>query len=177
LSSLNHLFETFLELTRAELLTTRPLSPSLSSVNVPGEAFEELDYSASDQGTIHLASHPLEASHVVRERLSLLEYNVRAGLVQVASSFRPSRSNAQGLYISNTTRGKVLLLTQATLNSADLHALLDGLDMDAMSTVFLTPPAHEQQPSSALPVGSKDAIVTFTKACQGVLQEMLLFRQ
>ncbi|KAF8520164.1 Golgi complex component 7-domain-containing protein [Hysterangium stoloniferum] len=175
LHALDHLFATFLESARAELLTS---SSPLSSVNMPSDAFEELDYSAKDWGTIQLALHLLEACRVVRERLSLLEYKLRTGLVQVASSFRLARSDPQGLYISNTTRGEALLLSQSTLNSADLHALLDALDpggASATSAVFSTPPVSEQRPaSSTLLVGSRDAVVTFAKACQGVLQETLL---
>ena len=37
-----------------------------TSLNVPGDAFEELDYSAENWGTIHLALHLLEAVRVVR---------------------------------------------------------------------------------------------------------------
>lgn len=171
LHSLDHIFSSFLEWSQKELLSPKGATIISSSLNIPGDAFEELDYSAENWGTIQLMLHLLEAGRVVRERLSVLELKVRTGLVQVASSFRLSRSDSQGLYISNTTRGEALLLSQSTLNSAELHRLLDGLDpgvgssASGMSSVDPLPPLLN---------AARNSIVEFTKASQRVLQDTLL---
>ncbi|KAF8577938.1 hypothetical protein K439DRAFT_1639319 [Ramaria rubella] len=169
LHSLDHLFSSFLSWSRTELLTSTKAAFAPAS-QIPEDTFDELDYSAENWGTIQLTLHLLEACRVVRERLSVLELKVRASLVQVASSFRLSLSDSQGLYISNTTRGEALLLSQSTLNSAELHSLLGGLDPNTGS-VFGTP--STDQPALLLN-GARDAVFEFTKACQGVLQDTLL---
>ena len=171
LHSLDYIFSSFLEWSQKELLSSSGSTTTSAGANVPGDAFDELDYSAANWVTIQLALHLLEAGRVVRERISVLELKVRAGLVQVASSFRLARSDSQGLYISNTTRGEALLLTQSTLNSAELHSLLDGLESGAGSLTSGTPLGDQSAP---LLNGARHAIVEFTKSCQHVLQDTLL---
>ena len=171
LRSLDYVFASFLA-SSTELLTSRHATTSSGvSGHIPGDTFEELDYSTRDWATIQLALHLLEACRVVREQLAVLETKVRAGLVQVASSFRLARSDPQGLYISGTTRGEAQLLSQSTLNSADLHELLDGLDPSTTSSAFGTPSTDQPPPLMA---GARKATVDFTKTCQGVLQDTLL---
>ncbi|KAF8513630.1 Golgi complex component 7-domain-containing protein [Gautieria morchelliformis] len=170
LHSLDYIFSSFLEWFQKELLSSTGSTVTSTSANIPSDAFEELDYTAENWGAIQLALHLLEACRVVRDRLSVLELKVRAGLVQVASSFRLARSDSQGLYISNTTRGEALLLSQSTLNSAELHTLLDGLEPSAGSVSGTPPP---EQPPSLLN-GAKNATIEFTKACQSVLRDTLL---
>lgn len=171
LQSLDYLFSSFLDWSRKELLSPKGSMATSTSLNVPGDAFEELDYSAENWGTIQLALHLLEAVRVVRERLTVLEVKVRSGLVQVASSLRLSRNDSHGLYISNTTRGEALLLSQSTLNSAELHALLDRVDPGVGSVVVITSPDDQ---SKLLLTGARNAVLEFTKACQRVLQDTLL---
>ena len=50
----------------------------------------------------------------------------------------PSRNDSHGLYISNTTRGEALLLSQSTLNSAELHALLDRNSQKPVNAFYKT---------------------------------------
>lgn len=176
LQSLDYLFTTFLNTARSELLTnSAAISASTSGLPIPDDTFDELDYSAKDWGSIQFALYLLEACRVFSERLMLLEHKLRTGLVQMASTIRLSRADSQGLFIPNTTRGAVLLLTQSTLNSAELNTLLEGLDVPSSNSNPATtanPVIHEN--TLSLLSKTRDSLSTFAKACQSMLQDTLL---
>lgn len=170
LQSLDYLFTTFLNTARSDLLTnSAAISASTSGLPIPDDTFDELDYSARDWGSIQFALYLLEACRVFSERLMLLEHKLRTGLVQVASTLKLSRSDSQGLFIPNTTRGAVLLLTQSTLNSLELNTLLESLDTPNSTT---NPVIHEN--ALSLLSKTRDSLSTFAKACQTMLQDTLL---
>ncbi|GJJ13372.1 hypothetical protein Clacol_007624 [Clathrus columnatus] len=179
LQSLDYLFTTFLNTARSELLGSSAVSSSTPTVPIPDEALDELEYSAKDWGTIQLTLYLLDACRVIRERLSLLEHKLRAALVQIANIIRLSRTDSQGLYVPNTTRGEVLLLSQSTLNSAELNTLLESLDVGNFNInpgQTLSSPAEEAVTTTSLSLleGTRDILVTFARACQTMLQETLL---
>ncbi|KAF9514167.1 hypothetical protein BS47DRAFT_1372373 [Hydnum rufescens UP504] len=177
--AINYTFKTFLEASQRDLIPRirqsgsgqngRLSSPSTTLSPTSGTAadtFEELDYAPEDWSDFQLALHLLETCRVIRERLLVFEVKVKSTLVQVSTSFRLARADPHGLYLSGTTRGEAELLLQSSLNSAELHTLLDTIDPTGGTS---------ESPVNGVVFGTALNVVrNFTRACQLCLQNIIL---
>ena len=179
---INYAFKTFLEASQRDLIPRirqsgsgqngRQLSSSTTlspTTGVAVDTFEELDYMPEDWSDFQLALHLLETCRVVRERLLVFEVKVKSTLVQVATSFRLARADPHGMHLSGTTRGEAELLLQSSLNSSELHALLDSIDPSSGLA-----PIPERPGNGVVFTTALNVVGSFTRACQLFLQNVIL---
>ena len=125
------------------------------------------------------------------------EGKLRNSLVQMSTYLRAARqdSGAFGSHDTGTTRGALQVLMQSTLNSAELHALLESLDpeppapshpapsvppspdarrMSFMGSGPLSPLIGLPAPMTPLLTEARGAISTLAQACQVALQDTIL---
>lgn len=194
--ALDTLLKTFVEKSKAEISTHQTsLTSTLSSAS--GD-LSDLDYTPNDWADIQSLLHTLEAIRDLHDRVLKFEAKLRGSLVQISHTFRLMRADPVGLHMSGTTRGAVQLLAQSSLNSMELHDLLERVDPDLPHTqsqsrsdplLTPTPPAsgaEARRPSQVfhltpgttqtapLLVAAREAISGFAKACQVALQETIL---
>jgi hypothetical protein len=180
IQDVDYIFERFLAESKADLIVTPRKSSPASPASDDELAFdEELDYSPDDLRTFQLALHLLETCRVVQDSLNLFDGKVRGSMAQLAGSLRLSKADPTGPYIPGTTRGEATLLSQSILNSADLHSLLDSLELPApistpSSTAGSKRGVYPTETSSTLLMGAKDSLIDFTRACQLFLQDTIL---
>ncbi|GJE86725.1 golgi complex component 7-domain-containing protein [Phanerochaete sordida] len=191
--ALDTFLRTFVDNSNAEISSAQT-SPAMASAS--GD-LSDLDYTPKDWADIQSLLHTLEAIRDLHDCVLKFEGKLRGSLVQLSHTFRLMRADPAGLHISGTTRGAVQLLAQSSLNSMELHDLLERVDPDlhtqsqSRGDPFLTPtpPASGAEarrpsqvfhltpgPTQAAPllVGARDAISGFAKACQVALQETIL---
>lgn len=177
--ALDSLFKTFADTSKADITNAQMTTPGTMSSSASGD-LSDLDYAPKDWADIQSLLHTLEAVRALHDRSLKFEAKLRGSLVQVSQTFRLGRADPTGSHISGTTRGAVHLLVQSTLNSMDLHDLLERVDPDTHSQPFLspTPPNDSRrisQPGAApLLVGAREAVSGFAKTCQVALQETIL---
>ena len=146
--ALDGFLESFLIGNQDSILDSAKRSSSNKS-NAPDELdFEGLDYSTEEWGTFQIGLHILEACRDVREKLEAFEVRLYTALSRISttSTDRP-----------HTTSGAITLLQQSLLNSTELNSLLSSL----------------QSPSHPLPL-ARDALISFTRASQRFLQDIIL---
>ncbi|KAI9057986.1 hypothetical protein FKP32DRAFT_1761989 [Trametes sanguinea] len=124
------------------------------------------------------------------------EGKLRSSLVQISTTLRQARNEPASVYLSGGSRGKLQLLVQSTLNSAELYELLNKVDPEPSSQppsrgdAFLaptpsTPDARRSPRTFAVPhpslvsappllVGARSAISGLAKTCQQALQDTIL---
>ncbi|KAI0777552.1 Golgi complex component 7-domain-containing protein [Trametes elegans] len=197
IQALDKLFSDFATATKVEIMSRRsgqagqPLTASAS-----GEDLSDLDYTAEDWADIQALLHFLEAVRTLLDRTIMFEGKMRATLVQISSTLRQARHDPATLYLSGASRGKLQLLMQSTLNSAELQELLNKVDPEPSSQppsrgeAFLapTPPTPDARRSSRtfpilhsplvtappLLVSARSAISELAKTCQQALQDTIL---
>ncbi|OBZ78031.1 Conserved oligomeric Golgi complex subunit 7 [Grifola frondosa] len=134
--AVDHLLSAFAEATKVEVVSRRGAQVVGSLATSASGDLSDLDYTAEDWSDIQSLLHLLEAVRTLLDRTAVFEAKLRSSLVQISATFRLARNDPTELYISGTTRGEVQLLTQSSLNSAELHDLLNKVDPE--------PPAQPQ---------------------------------
>ncbi|KAJ3853760.1 oligomeric Golgi complex subunit 7 [Lentinula lateritia] len=140
------------------------------------EDLSGLDYTSQDWQNIQTMLHLLGSARSVYERMNSFEVKLRSNLANTAGKFRLHRGDPTSFPIADT-KGAEQILEQSSLNSADLYALLDKLDVD---------PSHirdnfsRQQETANSILGellltdARSAMFDFAKACQISLQDTIL---
>jgi hypothetical protein len=174
--ALDNLFRSFIDIWTAEITHTRR-SASLSRHAPPtssGGELEDLDYTDEDWADFQLALHLLASARAVYERMNIVEAKLKASLLQVTMKMKSDQSNAPNL-------SRTSLLAQSTLNSAELHNLLNTVESDHSTQsrdVVQAPrrvhPLGHFGPTPALLVDARSAVFDFSKACQTTLQTTIL---
>ncbi|KAF7306114.1 Expansin-like EG45 domain-containing protein [Mycena chlorophos] len=159
--ALDGFFQSFIDMWTAEVRTGSSTSSTPSSSD-----FVDLDYSPKDWAEIQLLLHLLSSGRAMFDRLGGFENKLRASLVQIATTFRMARTDPSNFFIASS-KGESQLLEQSTLNSAELHALLDRVDPEPKVPAV-------GQPVTPLLVTTRDGVHSFAKACQLSLQEAIL---
>lgn len=164
--ALDHFLKSFIDIWTANITHTR--SPSFSGLGISDseEDLSDLDYTAEDWSDIQMTLHLLASARAVLDRLTMFETKLRSNLIQVATSFRLARNDPSGFFISGTTKGEGLQLIQSSLNSAELHDLLNSVDTESQTR-------HSSSPTPLL-LEARAAISTFAEACQRSLQDTIL---
>ncbi|KAG8908788.1 hypothetical protein FRB99_003026 [Tulasnella sp. 403] len=195
----DHAFSSLLDASKSQVLMAKYLNIDTSDGQKPAQTYQELDYSAEDWDAFQQSLHILEACRAMRDRLRVVDGKIKTTFLQFAGMIQLSRMDPSGLFLPGTTKGEVQLLTQSTLNSAELSSFLDGLIRDSQQGVStlassvnsanplsgsaLTPGSDGAVPSPAggpmpdspfLLKGSQTAITTFTKSTQAYLQNIIL---
>ncbi|THG94756.1 hypothetical protein EW026_g6780 [Hermanssonia centrifuga] len=190
--SLDFLFNLFADSSKLDMSSRRTTVTSFSP-SASGD-LSDLNYTAEDWGDIQSLLHILEAVRALYDRILNFEGKLRMSLIQVLNTFRMARADPAGLHISGTTRGAIQLLTQSTLNSAELQELLDRVDPESHlqsqsrsgdSFLTVTSPTTDTRRSShafllasthpaPLLLEARAAISSFAKACQVALQDTIL---
>ncbi|KAI0367247.1 hypothetical protein BV20DRAFT_981512 [Pilatotrama ljubarskyi] len=195
--AVDRLISTFADASKEEILSRRSGQSGQSlSASASGEDLSDLDYTAEDWADIQALLHFLEAVRTLLERTVLFEGKLRSTIVQVSTTLRHARDDPTSLYLSGASKGKLQLLMQSTLNSAELHELLNKVDPEPSSQPpsrgdsFLaptppTPDARRSPRSFAVPhpslaaappllVAARIAISDLAKTCQQALQDTIL---
>nr|VWP01318.1 Minor allergen Alt a 7 [Ganoderma boninense] len=196
LQSLDHLFTTFANSSKADVASRRSAQGGQSLSTSSGEDLSDLDYTADDWADIQALLHFLEAVRALLDRMVMFEAKLRSNLVQVSTSLRQARNDPGGLFVSGGSGGKLQLLMQSTLNSTELQELLNKVDPEppvpqtARGETFLTPapPTPDPRrsphmfatvPASLAPpppllTGGRSAISELARTCQQALQDTIL---
>ncbi|KAF8259921.1 Golgi complex component 7-domain-containing protein [Lactarius quietus] len=127
-SSLDDFLATFIDSSRASFVSSMPTSTASVVVGSGAEDLADLDYTLEDYSAIQVWLHLLESLRGVRDRLSVFESQLRGALLQVSIAFR-THAHDPRFSLPGTTRGALQLLSQSTLNSHDLHDLLDSVQL------------------------------------------------
>lgn len=174
--ALDGFFQSFIDTWTADIQTEFQNTSALNKNVVSDSEFSDLDYTAQDWSKIQLSLHLLSSARTVFDRLIAFENKLRAYLSQVASQFRMSL-NSPGNFIIAATKGESQLLEQSTLNSAELHSLLNTVDNDIN---LRDPPfsaSLRQQPNTPLQpllVNARKALSTFAQNCQTLTTKTIL---
>ncbi|CAK5281605.1 unnamed protein product [Mycena citricolor] len=175
--ALDGFFQSFIDMWTAEMR----IGPSGSSHAEPlgsEEALSNLDYTSEDWALIQLSLSMLSSAKVVFDRMLVFETKLRSNLGQVAATFRQARHDPSNFAIASS-RGESQLLEQSTLNSAELHSLLELVEQDPSNARDLSGAATGMRhgPSgNAIPLltGTREGISLFAKACQMSFQSTIL---
>ncbi|KAF7794023.1 hypothetical protein EIP86_005151 [Pleurotus ostreatoroseus] len=189
--ALDAFFVAFAERSKADLKSRRGAAGGGLSTSASGD-LSDLDYTPEDWADIQSLLHVLGAVRALHDRTLAFEGRLRAALQQVSNTLRLARGDPAEHHFSGTTRGAVQLLAQSSLNSAELHELLDRADPEAHSQAssrgdpFLTPtpPANDIRRASQafhlfpaqapLLVDARAAVSSLAGACQVALQDTIL---
>ncbi|KAJ3973697.1 Golgi complex component 7-domain-containing protein [Lentinula raphanica] len=118
--------------------------------NAGSEDLSGLDYTSQDWSNIQSMLHLLSAARSVFEQMTSFEVKLRSSLAQTASKFRLHRGDPSS---------SEQILEQSSLNSADLHALLDRIHLRSQGPLL---------------VDARSAMFELAKACQTSLQNTIL---
>ncbi|KAF8309234.1 hypothetical protein DL93DRAFT_2086005 [Clavulina sp. PMI_390] len=211
LESINYVFRSFLDASQALIPPVLPAGQSRSTSGAgaggrgaasfpaaSADVLEDFDYTQEDWSDFQLALHLLETCRVIRERLGALQGKLKATLVQAAHNFQLGGGHAGDPSTiatgSGTTKGEAELLLQSSLNSAELHSLIDSLNprghfsaaplpspalsghgpMGLPKSTTMASTASTTSPAPALLAQSIASSAAFTKACQAFLQAVIL---
>lgn len=195
--AVDKLFSTFADESRLEILERRSGQSGQSlTASASGEDLSDLDYTAEDWADIQALLHFLEAVRTLLDRTVVFEGKLRATVTQVSTTLRQARNEPVSAYLSGASRGKLQLLMQSSLNSAELHELLNKVDPEPSSQTqsrgdgFLaptppTPDARRSPRTFAVPhptlvsappllVSARSAISELARTCQQALQDTIL---
>ncbi|EPS95322.1 hypothetical protein FOMPIDRAFT_20550, partial [Fomitopsis schrenkii] len=197
--SVDHLISAFAEASCSEIVSRKTAGANASGTAAPGSEAElaDLDYTAEDWAEIQALLHLLEAVRALLDRMLAFEGKLRGSLVQMSMYLRAARqdSGAFGAHDTGTTRGALQVLMQSTLNSAELHALLESVDpeppapsvpapsvppspdarrMSFMGSSPLSPLIAMPAPTTPLLTEARSAISALAQACQVALQDTIL---
>ena len=169
--ALDGFFQSCIDMWTAEVQTESNNPPPIIKSAVSDYDLSDMDYSAEDWSDIQLSLHLLSSARNVFDRLATFETKLRAYLSQVAAHFRLALNDPSNFQIA-ATRGESQLLEQSTLNSAELHALLIGVENDSnardppfSSSLRLQPPVSTPSPQPLL-VNARKSLAAFAQTCQ-----------
>ncbi|KAJ7178354.1 Golgi complex component 7-domain-containing protein [Mycena crocata] len=183
--ALDGFFQSFIDMWTADVRFGTPTSVSVSSQSASGEDLSDLDYTSEDWSDFQLSLHLLSSARAVFDRMVIFETKLRSNLVQIATTFRLARNDPSNFVIASS-KGESQLLEQSSLNSAELHTLLERVESDpahsreaflpSSSTAGLRHGAHPTSQGTPLPllVDAREGVFTFAKACQISLQGTIL---
>ncbi|KAF7376288.1 Expansin-like EG45 domain-containing protein [Mycena sanguinolenta] len=174
--ALDGFFQSFIDMWTADVRLGSSSSAASSTAEqlASGEDLSDLDYTSEDWADFQLSLHLLSSARAVFDRMMAFETKLRSNLAQIATTFRLARNDPTNFVIASS-KGESQLLEQSALNSAELHALLDRVDLDSgHSTAGQRHPAQQSGPSSPLLVDAREGVFSFAKACQVSLQETIL---
>ncbi|KAJ7497461.1 Golgi complex component 7-domain-containing protein [Mycena latifolia] len=184
--ALDGFFQSFIDMWTADVRMGSSVSASTSSQSASGEDLSDLDYTAEDWSDFQLSLHLLSSARAVYDRMMIFEHKLRSNLVQIATTFRLARNDPSNFVIASS-KGESQLLEQSSLNSAELHALLERVEHDPAHSkeAFLPPssttglrhaahPTSQQGTPAPLLVDAREGVYMFAKACQMSLQETIL---
>ncbi|KAJ3485285.1 hypothetical protein NLI96_g5053 [Meripilus lineatus] len=185
--ALDAFFTKFVETSKSEVSSRSVQGTGSIAASTAGGDLSDLDYTQDDWADIQALLHLLEAVRALREKLFAFEGKLRNALSQVSVTLRAVREDPLGSEVSGTTRGAIQLLTQSTLNSAELQTLLDSVDPEAQRSRdgFLSVPAASEYRRAPLTGASppilqpllqdtRDAISALARTCQVALQDTIL---
>ncbi|KAJ7287820.1 Golgi complex component 7-domain-containing protein [Mycena rebaudengoi] len=154
--ALDGFFQSFIDMWTADVRMGSSTTASTSHQSVSGEDLSDLDYTPEDWSDFQLSLHLLSSGRAVFDRMTLFENKLRSNLAHIATTFRLARSDPTNFVIASS-KGESQLLEQSSLNSAELHALLE-------------------RPGAPAPllVDAREGVFAFAKACQISLQGTLL---
>lgn len=168
--ALDNFFKSFMELWTTELQTETSQATPTAKAPMDTEDLADMDYTAHDWSNIQLCLHLLSSARTVSERLTGFETKLRSYLAQVASTFSMARNDPINFSIG-PVRGENQLLEQSTLNSAELHTLLESVETDS---VHIRPGQHFHQSHEPLLVNARRSLSLFAQTCQTTLQRTIL---
>ncbi|KAJ7703026.1 Golgi complex component 7-domain-containing protein [Mycena rosella] len=184
--ALDGFFQSFIDMWTADVRMGSSTSASAFTQSASGEDLSDLDYTAEDWSDFQLSLHLLSSARAVYDRMMVFETKLRSNLVQIATTFRLARNDPSNFVIASS-KGESQLLEQSSLNSAELHALLERVEHDPAHSkeAFLPPsstaglrhgahPASQQGIPAPLLVDAREGVFTFAKACQMSLQGTIL---
>lgn len=197
--AVDHLVSAFAEASRVEIASRKSAATDASAGAGAGAEADlaDLDYTAEDWAEIQALLHLLEAVRALFDRTSSYDSKLRGGLVQMSMYLRAARldSGAFGSHDTGTTRGALQVLMQSTLNSAELHTLLESVDPEPLAPSHpapSVPPSPDARRMSFIGMGpvspllglaasappllteARSAISALAHACQMALQETIL---
>ncbi|KAJ3923960.1 oligomeric Golgi complex subunit 7 [Lentinula edodes] len=162
LQALDGFLKSFVDMWTADV-SFASLGPHSTLQEAGSEDLSGLDYTSQDWQNIQTMLHLLGSARSVYERMNSFEVKLRSNLVNTASTFRLHRGDPTSFPIADT-KGAEQILEQSSLNSADLHALLDKIDQGTASSTLGEP----------LLTDARSAMFDFAKACQISLQDTIL---
>ncbi|KAJ3896759.1 oligomeric Golgi complex subunit 7 [Lentinula edodes] len=162
LQALDGFLKSFVDMWTADV-SFASLGPRSTLQEAGSEDLSGLDYTSQDWQNIQTMLHLLGSARSVYERMNSFEVKLRSNLVNTASKFRLHRGDPTSFPIADT-KGAGQILEQSSLNSADLHALLDKIDQGTASSTLGEP----------LLTDARSAMFDFAKACQISLQDTIL---
>ncbi|KAJ7902006.1 oligomeric Golgi complex subunit 7 [Mycena olivaceomarginata] len=177
--ALDGFFQSFIDMWTADVRMGSS-STSTSSQMASGEDLSDLDYTPEDWADFQLSLHLLSSARAVFERMVVFETKLRSNLAQIATTFRLARNDPSNFVIASS-KGESQLLEQSSLNSAELHALLDRVDhepghsaLPPSSTAGLRHASQQGGTPAPLLVNAREGVSSFAKACQVSLQGTIL---
>lgn len=190
----DYAFSGMLQKSKAQILAGK-YATVVSTPQQASNEYQDADYTQEDWDAFQHSLHILETCRAMSDRLKAVDSKIKASLLQFAGIVQLTRIDPTGLFIHGTTKGEVQLLSQSTLNSAELHTFLEGLIQESQqgglsalgssSGNFLAPPSSTPQSEATSPgaqpavtqavlKGAQNAITTFTKATQLYVQNIIL---
>ncbi|KAJ3778636.1 oligomeric Golgi complex subunit 7 [Lentinula raphanica] len=174
LQALDGFLKSFVDMWTADV-SFASSGPQSTLQNSGSEDLSGLDYTSQDWSNIQSMLHLLSAARSVFEQMTSFEVKLRSSLAQTASKFRLHRGDPSGFPIASS-KGSEQILEQSSLNSADLHALLDRVDLDTSHSreIHLRSQGISSIAGEPLLVDARSAMFDLAKACQISLQNTIL---
>ncbi|KAJ4483221.1 oligomeric Golgi complex subunit 7 [Lentinula aciculospora] len=175
LQALDGFLKSFIDMWTADVSFTSS-GPHSARQDTESEDLSGLDYTSQDWLNIQTMLHLLGSARSVYERMISFEVKLRSNLAQTATKFRLHRGDPTSFPITNS-KGVEQILEQSSLNSADLHALLDKVDLDpshSRETSLRHQGTASYNPGEILLTDARSAMFDFAKACQSSLQGTIL---
>ncbi|KAJ6500060.1 Golgi complex component 7-domain-containing protein [Mycena vitilis] len=181
--ALDGFFQSFIDMWTADVRMGSSTSASAVSQSASEEELSELDYTSEDWADFQLSLHLLSSARAVFDRMTTFENKLCSNLSQIATTFKLARNDPSNFVIASS-KGESQLLEQSSLNSAELHAVLERVDRDhAHSREALLPASglrhgalatsHQGHPAPLL-VDAREGVFSFARACQMSLQGTIL---
>ncbi|TRM69427.1 Golgi complex component 7-domain-containing protein [Schizophyllum amplum] len=178
--ALDGYFQAFIDMWTAsvdnDIAKTRSVQSTVSESDLA-----DLDYSQEDWDYFQTMLHLLSATRALSERLTGFEAKLRSQLAQIATKFRLARDSPEHFPLTSI-KGEAQMLEQSALNSAELHALLEGVDPEAPHDHQQPPPTpgfrstFASAPGSPAPLllDARSSVGSLARACQISLQGTIL---
>ncbi|THV02443.1 hypothetical protein K435DRAFT_775627 [Dendrothele bispora CBS 962.96] len=141
--------------------------PVATTEDPASEDLSGLDYTAQDWSHFQASLHLLGSARHVSERMSGFEVKLWSNLIETANKFKSYRGDPVNFPVVSS-RGEAQILEQSSLNSAELHALLDRADQESSHA---RESRHSHEP---LLTDARIAVFSFAKTCQVSLQGTIL---
>ncbi|KAK7472688.1 hypothetical protein VKT23_000800 [Stygiomarasmius scandens] len=145
------------------------LSGTAAAEDPTSEDLSGLDYTPQDWSHFQASLHLLGSARNISERMASFEVKLWSNIVETSNRFKAHRNDPVNFPLVSS-RGEAQILEQSSLNSAELHALLERADQES-SRVRDSRPQAATEP---LLTDSRAAVFSFAKTCQTSLQTTIL---